>query len=175
MQPIPHPLKWVARQWSRSLAAAQTVATVEAGGRSVALADLLGEEFARQPEKLFGPDQFHPSVAGYHALAQAMAPSVLASLGYGEEPSASLYAPVPTVAVEQAAAAAADRAGTELSPTGRSRWAAVRLPGLPRLRRPTRPADADDAGPDAESGPAGRAQPAGVRPPELDGRSEGVT
>jgi len=145
VQPIPHPLKWVARQWSRSLAAAQMVATVEAGGRSVALADLLGAEFARDPERFFGPDQFHPSAAGYRALAQAMAPSVLASLGYGEEPIEPSDAAVPTVAVEQAAAAAADRAGTEVSAAaGRARWAAVRLPGRPRLRRPTTPADADD-------------------------------
>jgi lysophospholipase L1-like esterase len=145
VQPIPHPLKWVARQWSRSLAAAQMVATVEAGGRCVALADLLGAEFARQPEKFFGPDQFHPSAAGYRALAQALAPSVLASLGYGVEPTAPEHAVVPTVAVEEAAAAAADRAGTELTRAGRSRWAAVRLPGRPRLRRATVPDESDEA------------------------------
>jgi len=151
VQPIPHPLKWVARQWSRSLAAAQTVATVEAGGRSVALADVLGSDFQRHPETYFGPDQFHPSATGYRALAQAMAPSVLASLGYGPEPATvSATGPVPTIAVEEAAAAAADRAGTEVSaaPTGRfgrTRWAAVRLPGRPRLRRPTTPDEADEA------------------------------
>jgi lysophospholipase L1-like esterase len=158
VQPIPHPLKWVARQWSRSLAAAQTVATVEAGGRSVALADLLGAEFERQPETFFGPDQFHPSATGYRALAQAMAPSVLASLGYGDVPREPSYAPVPTIAVEDAAAAASDRAGTEVvaaadglesepadraGTRSRTRWAVVRLPGRPRLRRATRPSDHD--------------------------------
>jgi lysophospholipase L1-like esterase len=152
VQPIPHPLKWVARHWSRSLAAAQMVGVVEAGGRSVALADLLGADFAREPETYFGADQFHPSATGYRAMADALAPSVLASLGYGEEPDDPSYASVPTMAVEQAAAAAADRAGTELSALdtatpGRSRWAAVRLPGRPRLRRSTRPADDDSVEP----------------------------
>ena len=47
--PIPHPLRWVARRWSRSLAAAQTVAAVAAGARSVALADLLGAGVRRTP------------------------------------------------------------------------------------------------------------------------------
>jgi lysophospholipase L1-like esterase len=146
VQPIPHPLKWVARHWSRSLAAAQMVGVVEAGGRSVALADLLGADFAREPETYFGVDQFHPSVTGYQAMADALAPSVLASLGYGEEPADPSAGTVPTIAVEQAAAAAADRPGTELSALeghreGRSRWAAVRLPGRPRLRRSTTPAD----------------------------------
>ena len=36
----------LARKWSRDLAAAQTVAVVEAGGRTVSLGDLLGPEFA---------------------------------------------------------------------------------------------------------------------------------
>jgi lysophospholipase L1-like esterase len=148
VQPIPHPLKWVARQWSRSLAAAQMVGVVEAGGRSVALADLLGADFAREPETYFGADQFHPSATGYRAMADALAPSVAASLGYGEEPAQPSYAAGPAVAVERAAAAAADRGGTELSAVdgggpGRSRWAAVRLPGRPRLRRSSTPADDD--------------------------------
>ncbi len=52
IQPIQPPLRWVARQLSRQLAAAQTIAIVEAGGRSVSLGDLLGPEFAARP----GPD-----------------------------------------------------------------------------------------------------------------------
>ncbi len=37
VEPIQHPLRWLARRWSRQLAAAQTIAVVEAGGRSVSL------------------------------------------------------------------------------------------------------------------------------------------
>ena len=54
-----------ARRWSRDLAAAQTVAVVEAGGRTVSLGDLLGPEFAARPHEMFSADRFHPSPAGY--------------------------------------------------------------------------------------------------------------
>lgn len=85
ISPIPPPLRQVARLWSRRLAAAQTIAVVEAGGRSVSLGSILGPEFAAAPALLFGPDQFHPSAAGYEALARTMVPSVLSALGLGEE------------------------------------------------------------------------------------------
>ena len=49
VEPIQHPLRWLARRWSRQLAAAQTIAVVEAGGRSVSLGDILGPEFAARP------------------------------------------------------------------------------------------------------------------------------
>ena len=65
IEPIAPPLKQVARTWSRRLAAAQTVAVVEAGGRTVSLGSVLGPEFAATPKVLFGPDRFHPSAAGY--------------------------------------------------------------------------------------------------------------
>ena len=52
IQPIQPPLRWLARRWSRQLAAAQTVAVVEAGGWTVSLGDLLGPRFAAEP----GPD-----------------------------------------------------------------------------------------------------------------------
>ena len=79
------PLRQVARVWSRRLAAAQTIAVVEAGGRTVSLGSILGPEFAAAPALLFGPDRFHPSAAGYEALARTMVPSVLAALGLGED------------------------------------------------------------------------------------------
>ncbi len=85
ISPIPQPLRQVARAWSRRLAAAQTIAVVEAGGRTVSLGSILGPEFAAAPALLFGPDQFHPSAAGYEALARLMVPSVLSALGLGEE------------------------------------------------------------------------------------------
>ena len=47
IQPIRQPLRALMQRWSRDLAAAQTVAVVEAGGRTVSLGDLLGPEFAR--------------------------------------------------------------------------------------------------------------------------------
>ncbi len=85
VSPIPQPLRQVARAWSRRLAAAQTIAVVEAGGRTVSLGSILGPEFAAAPALLFGPDQFHPSAAGYESLARLMVPSVLSALGLGED------------------------------------------------------------------------------------------
>ncbi len=49
VRPLAQPLRWVARRWSRQIAAAQTVAVVDAGGRTVAFADLLGPEFHTNP------------------------------------------------------------------------------------------------------------------------------
>ncbi len=85
ISPLPPPLRQVARAWSRRLAAAQTIAVVEAGGRTVSLSSILGPEFAAAPALLFGPDRFHPSAAGYEALARLLVPSVLSALGMGEE------------------------------------------------------------------------------------------
>ncbi|KAK1826736.1 hypothetical protein QBC39DRAFT_376268 [Podospora conica] len=84
VSPIPFPLRQVARTWSRRLAATQTVAVVEAGGRTVSLSSILGPEFAAAPALLVGPDQFHPSAAGYESLARLLVPSVLSALGKGE-------------------------------------------------------------------------------------------
>ncbi len=81
IEPIAAPLKQVARLWSRRLAAAQTIVTVEAGGRTVSLASVLGPEFAESPALFFGPDRFHPSAAGYAGLASVLLPSVLAAVG----------------------------------------------------------------------------------------------
>ena len=41
IEPVPQPLRLLARRWSRDLAAAQTVAVVEAGGRAVSVGDLV--------------------------------------------------------------------------------------------------------------------------------------
>jgi lysophospholipase L1-like esterase len=136
IRPIPHPLRWVMRRWSRQLAAAQTVAVVEAGGRAVAFADLLGEEFDSNPHEMFGPDRYHPSAEGYLQAAYAVLPSVCAALGLWPEPEpkrgerSSIYV---------AAAKAAEESGTEVTATrvaGRAvgphgRWARLlrRQPG----------------------------------------------
>jgi lysophospholipase L1-like esterase len=81
VEPIAPPLRQVARIWSRRLAAAQTVAVVNSGGRTVSLASVLGPEFAATPALFFGPDRFHPSAAGYSSLASVLLPSVLAVVG----------------------------------------------------------------------------------------------
>jgi lysophospholipase L1-like esterase len=116
IRPIPPPLKQLARLWSRRLAAAQTIAVVEEGGRTVSLGDILGPEFDAAPALFFGPDRFHPSADGYRALADVLLPSVLAALGEGpdalEAPEALRgegLRPVATAAVE-----AVETPGTEL-------------------------------------------------------------
>lgn len=81
IRPIPQPLRTLVRRWSRQLAAAQTVAVVEAGGRSVSTGDLLGPQFLESPLELFSDDRFHPSAAGYARAAAALLPSVLDALG----------------------------------------------------------------------------------------------
>nr|WP_257907487.1 SGNH/GDSL hydrolase family protein [Janibacter limosus] len=80
VEPVPFPLNRLLRQWSRELATAQTVAAVEAGARTVSLADLLGPEFAASPAVMFSRDRFHPSPAGYARVASALLPSVAAEV-----------------------------------------------------------------------------------------------
>jgi lysophospholipase L1-like esterase len=134
VRPIPHPLRLVARSWSRSLAAAQSVGVVEAGGRTVALADLLGEEFATRPEDFFGPDRFHPSATGYRAVALSLLPSVLDVLGLGPPRGLDTAGDSRVWEVARVAAEAADLPGAEVSAATvsgqdrgrRGRWARLR-------------------------------------------------
>lgn len=119
IRPIPPPLKQVGRAWSRRLAAAQSIAVVEQGGRTVSLGTILGPEFDAAPAVLFGPDRFHPSGAGYRALADVLLPSALAALGLGldadERPEVGRgegLRPVAAAAIE-----AANTPGTELDGT----------------------------------------------------------
>ncbi|MGW4639230.1 SGNH/GDSL hydrolase family protein [Sphaerisporangium sp. NPDC004334] len=141
IRPIAQPLRWMTQRWSRQLAAAQTVAVIEEGGRTVAFADILGPEFTTYPDEMFGPDRYHPSARGYQRSAYVVLPSVCAALGFGPEPepergegSQSIYL---------AAAKAAEESGTEVTATrvaGRAtgphgRWAMIlrRRPGtMPR-------------------------------------------
>ncbi|GGP92911.1 SGNH/GDSL hydrolase family protein [Streptosporangium pseudovulgare] len=112
VRPIAQPLRWVTRRWSRQLAAAQTVAVVEAGGRTVAFADMLGPEFDTNPDEMFGPDRFHPSVEGYLQVAYAVLPSVGNALGLWPEPR-----PRRSESIYLAAAMAAEEPGAEVSAT----------------------------------------------------------
>jgi len=144
IEPVAQPLRLLARRWSRDLAAAQTVAVVEAGGRTVSLGDLLGPEFAERPHELFSADRFHPSPAGYARAAAALLPSVCAALGlWGAAddhrvPDARRGEGVSPVAV--AAVQAVRDPGTEVSATAvegesrgpRGRWAVL----LRRRRTP---------------------------------------
>ncbi len=143
IKPIAPPLKQVARSWSRRLAAAQTIAVVEAGGRTVSIATLLGPEFAAAPALLFGPDQFHPSADGYRQLAAVLVPSALAALGLApaDEATAERARGEGVLPVAAAAVAAVRTPGTELGGTEisgsqrgfRGRWVELRH----RRRRPS--------------------------------------
>ncbi|WP_203337023.1 SGNH/GDSL hydrolase family protein [Nocardioides limicola] len=136
IRPIAPPLKQVARTWSRRLAAAQTIAVVESGGRSVSLGSILGPEFDAAPAVLFGPDQFHPSAEGYAQMAAVMVPSALATLGLIPEAEAEPEAfrgegvlPISDAAVEAARTPGTEVGGTELAGMLRGvkgRWAMLR-------------------------------------------------
>ena len=147
VKPIAPPLKQVARTWSRRMAAAQTIAVVESGGRTVSLGSILGPEFAAAPALLFGPDQFHPSAAGYQSLVGVLLPSTLAALGLTEDE----VAPEPDrgegiLPITDAALEAVKSPGTELDGTEvagrrvgvRGLWVELRRRG----RQPTKAAEA---------------------------------
>lgn len=141
VQPIPQPLRQVARLWSRRLAAAQTVAVVEAGGRSVSLSSILGPEFEAAPAMLFGPDRFHPSAAGYEAMAGVLVPSVLAALGLAPEDEGEPVAlrgegvlPIRFAAHEASRTPGTELGGTEVR--GSRQGAGGRWVLLMRRRRP---------------------------------------
>ncbi|NUS16557.1 MAG: SGNH/GDSL hydrolase family protein, partial [Streptomyces sp.] len=117
VEPVYQPLRWLARRMSRQLAAAQTIAVVEAGGRTVSLGDLLGPEFEARPRELFGPDNYHPSAEGYATAAMAILPTLCAALGLwpqaDEQPDARRGEGFLPVA--QAAAEAVAAGGTEVT------------------------------------------------------------
>ncbi|QWF21389.1 SGNH/GDSL hydrolase family protein [Nocardioides sp. LMS-CY] len=119
VKPIAPPLKQLARSWSRRIAAAQTIAVVEEGGRTVSLASILGPEFAAAPALLFGPDQFHPSVSGYRSLAQVLLPSTLAALGLipDDETEPEAFRGEGVLPITTAAIQAVNIPGTELDGT----------------------------------------------------------
>ena len=119
IKPIAPPLKQVARVWSRRLAAAQTIAVLEQEGRTVSLGSILGPEFAAAPAVLFGPDQFHPSAAGYRSLVQVLLPSTLAALGLipDDEAEPEAYRGEGVLPITAAALQAVNVPGTELDAT----------------------------------------------------------
>ncbi len=146
IRPIAQPLRTLARRWSRQMAAAQTIAVVEAGGRTVSLGSLLGPSFASD-RSLFSDDEFHPSAAGYAAAASALLPSLADALGVWPAAADRGLTPLRRGTVKpvaQAAARAASRPGTEVratevrgSETGpRGPWALLRRRRPPEMPTP---------------------------------------
>jgi lysophospholipase L1-like esterase len=150
IKPIAPPLKQVARLWSRRLAAAQTIAVVEQGGRSVSLGSILGPEFAAAPAILFGPDQFHPSADGYRSLVTVLLPSTLAALGLvpEDEVMPEAFRGEGVLPIVAAAVQAVNNPGTELDGTEvdgsrrgvRGLWVELRH----RRRHPDTPGEAPE-------------------------------
>ncbi|WP_344047903.1 SGNH/GDSL hydrolase family protein [Streptomyces thermoalcalitolerans] len=142
IEPVPQPLRWLARRASRQLAAAQTIGVVEQGGRTVSLGDLLGPEFEANPRELFGPDNYHPSAEGYATAAMAVLPTVCAALGLwpAEEERPDVSRREGFLPVARAAAEAASEAGTEVTaamPTGpRGPWALLKRRRRRRVPEP---------------------------------------
>jgi lysophospholipase L1-like esterase len=163
VRPIPQPLRQVARTWSRRLAAAQAIAVVEAGGRAVSLGAILGPEFDASPALLFGPDRFHPSAAGYSALAGVLVPSTLAALGLAPEDESAPEARrgEGVLSISRAAVQASQHPGTELGATevdGAARGFGGRWVTLMRRRRPA-PVDAEAPDPDETPTEVGASEP----------------
>jgi len=131
VKPLMQPLRTIAAQISRRLAAAQTVATVDAGGMAVSLGDLLGPEFSASPQ-LWSADRFHPSPEGYRRIADVLLPSLLQSLGVDIPVSVPISDSVQDV--QLAARVAAREPGVEVDPlpeqagTGRLALLRRRLP-----------------------------------------------
>ncbi len=155
IRPIRRPLRWLARRWSRDLAAAQTVAAVEAGARTVSLGDLLGPRFDSAPDTLFAADRFHPSVEGYVMAASAILPTAVTALSGATAEERPAAAGEGVRSLVQAAIEAADQPGTEVSramvagrergPAGR--WAHLRHRVRQLTVRPRDPATGGSAVP----------------------------
>jgi lysophospholipase L1-like esterase len=145
IRPIAQPLRWLARRLSRTLAAAQAVAVVAAGGRAVSLGDILGPEFEVRRE-YFSDDRFHPSAIGYARAAQVILPSAAAALGLTTTAMpAGPFTSRRARPVAKAAARAASIPGTEVaaaqvrgeSAGRRGPWARLTRRRAPAVMPPT--------------------------------------
>jgi lysophospholipase L1-like esterase len=165
IEPLAPPLRHLARRMSRQLATAQTIAVVEAGGRSVSLGDLLGPEFAASPREMFSSDRFHPSAAGYARASAVLLPSVVSALDLWPQaqPAWPSAGRVDVDDVAKAAARASRTAGTEVVGTEvdgatrgpHGRWAVASLRrGVSVVARsimPGAPTDGDPSAPRIEA------------------------
>jgi lysophospholipase L1-like esterase len=136
IRPVQQPLRTLGRRWSRQLAAAQTMAVVAEGGRTVSLGSLLGPQFASD-RTMFSSDEFHPSASGYAAAAACLLPSVADALGVwpaSADRGARGLRRDSVRPIARAAASAAGRSGTEVQPASvdgsdagpRGPWALLR-------------------------------------------------
>ena len=119
IRPIAQPLRSFARRWSRQMAAAQTVAVVEAGGRTVSLGSVLGPQFASD-RSMFSVDEFHPSAVGYAQAAAILLPSIADAVGVWPASTGRGRGPLRRESVRpvaRAAVRAAARPGTEVQAT----------------------------------------------------------
>jgi len=135
IQPIPQPLRAYARWQGRSLARAQTMAVVSAGGRAVSLGDLLGPVFSAKADIMFGADRFHPSATGYANVVSVLVPSIAASIREPEEPETIAT----TMPLEHAAAVAELHVGTEVRREGGRAAVQRRRQIIPRKREVSPP------------------------------------
>ena len=167
VRPIGWPLRSVARRASRQLAAAQTIAVTEAGGRTVSLSDVLAEDFRSDPLSMFGPDRFHPSARGYAQAAFVVLPSACAALGLLPEID-ERERTEGVLPVDRAAVVAAQTPGTEVSraadqapSSSPGSWAAL-VRGPFRLRGAPRPATSPSSTEAVESEDPPRPTPGGA-------------
>ncbi|WP_448625421.1 SGNH/GDSL hydrolase family protein [Geodermatophilus sp. URMC 64] len=155
IRPIGQPLRLLARRWSRQMAAAQTIAVVGAGGRTVSLGSVLGPSFASD-RTLFSVDEFHPSAAGYAAAAACLLPSIADAVGVWPAVPERGLRPLRRETVKpvaRAAARAASRPGTEVQPTEvrgsdtgpRGPWALLRRPRPTEMPTPEQAEEAAEA------------------------------
>jgi lysophospholipase L1-like esterase len=152
IRPIGQPLRLLARRWSRQMAAAQTIAVVEAGGRTVSLGSVLGPSFA-QDRSLFSVDEFHPSAAGYAQAAAVLLPALADAIGVWPTPVGRRQRRGTVRPVARAAARAAGRPGTEVRATEVRGSGTGPLGSWARLlrRRPTELPTPEEAGAAAEA------------------------
>ena len=148
VKPVMQPLRTVAARWSRRLAAAQTVAVVEAGGIAVSLGDLLVQDFNEQPH-LWSDDRFHPSAEGYRRIVDALLPSALEALGVDIPVSVPVSDSVQDLDLAARVAASEPGVEVEVLDDGSSRLARLRR-RLPLVGRgaplgPTDPAELAEA------------------------------
>jgi lysophospholipase L1-like esterase len=157
VKPVMQPLRTIAAHWSRRLAAAQTVATVDAGGIAVSLGDLLAQDFSEQPH-LWSADRFHPSAEGYRRIVDALLPGMLESLGVTIPVSVPISDSVQDV--QLAARVASREPGVEVDPLpdaeGLGRLARLRrrlpLVGRGAPEGPTDPAELAEEDADQDEG-----------------------
>jgi lysophospholipase L1-like esterase len=161
IRPIAQPLRTFARRWSRQMAAAQTIAVVEAGGRTVSLGSVLGPAFASD-RSMFSVDEFHPSAAGYAQAAAVLLPSVADAVGVWPASADRGVRPIRRGTVRpmaEAAVRAANRTGTEVQPTRvagaeagrRGPWVLLRRRKPTDLLSPEQMEETAEATPSAEA------------------------